>query len=187
MNHYPEIRSACSHDAAAIGALYRQLVGDMHVRVEGSRIQAISDDPCTKLFVCEVNGEVTATVLVSLCLDVMYGNQPFAVVENLVVDSQHRGKGLGEKLLREVERFCLGEDCSKIMLMSSATRVDAHRFFERMVLPLGLPPRPDLSAHSCCSGRRHPSLQRRRILATAEGGPRRHRQPVRTVCAETVT
>jgi hypothetical protein len=71
-------------------------------------------------------------VLVSLCLDVMYGNQPFAVAENLAVDSQHRGKGLGEKLLREVERFCLREDCSKIMLMSSATRVDAHRFFERM-------------------------------------------------------
>ncbi|WP_414718659.1 GNAT family N-acetyltransferase [Trinickia sp.] len=62
----------------------------------------------------------------------MYGNQPFAVAENLAVDSQHRGKGLGEKLLREVERFCLREDCSKIMLMSSATRVDAHRFFERM-------------------------------------------------------
>lgn len=132
MNNCPVIRSAHPHDAAAIEALYRQLVGDPHVRVERVRIQAISDDPRTKLFVCELNGEVTATALVSLCSDVMYGDQPFAIVENLVVDSQHRGKGLGDRLLREVERFCLEEDCSKMMLMSTATRVDAHRFFERM-------------------------------------------------------
>lgn len=132
MSSCPAIRSACLQDAAAIGELYRQLVGDPDIRVEGSRIQAISEDPRTRLFVCEVSGAVIATVLVSLCSDVMYGDQPFAVVENLVVDSLHRGNRLGERLLREVEQFCLEADCSKIMLMSTATRVDAHRFFERM-------------------------------------------------------
>ncbi|WP_413192506.1 GNAT family N-acetyltransferase [Pararobbsia alpina] len=126
------IRNAAPDDASAIGALYRQLVSDPHVRVDSSRIQTILHDPRTCLFVCDVNGQVVATALVSLCFDVMYGDQPFAVVENVVVDTQHRGNGIGEKLLHEIERFCADKDCSKITLTSSASRVDAHRFFERV-------------------------------------------------------
>ncbi|OQA32275.1 MAG: hypothetical protein BWY57_02080 [Betaproteobacteria bacterium ADurb.Bin341] len=34
-------------------------------------------------------------------------------------------------MLRHIEAFCLVKDCSKIMLLSSANRVQAHRFFER--------------------------------------------------------
>ncbi|MFM0191682.1 GNAT family N-acetyltransferase [Paraburkholderia strydomiana] len=62
----------------------------------------------------------------------MYAEQPFAVVENLVVDQECRGNGIGQALLREVERFCLSRNCSKMMLLSSASRVDAHRFFEQV-------------------------------------------------------
>lgn len=125
------IRTACPDDASEIGRLYRQLVSDPRVRVERDRIEAVVDDPRTQLFVCETNGRIVATVLVSLCSDVMYGDQPFAVIENMVVDTHYRGLKIGEKLLLDVERFCLAEDCSKMMLMSSAARVDAHRFFER--------------------------------------------------------
>jgi hypothetical protein len=31
--------------------------------------------------------------------------------------------------MREIDTRCLARDCSKIMLMSSAARGDAHRFF----------------------------------------------------------
>ncbi|MGY6251932.1 GNAT family N-acetyltransferase [Paraburkholderia caledonica] len=60
------------------------------------------------------------------------GDLTFAVVENLVVDQEGRGNGIGQALLREVERFCLSRNCSKMMLLSSASRVDAHRFFEQV-------------------------------------------------------
>ncbi|MNY55522.1 Acetyltransferase (GNAT) family protein [compost metagenome] len=61
----------------------------------------------------------------------MYGRQPFAVVENIVVDLAARNRGVGAALMREVETFCAEGDCSKIMLLSSVDRTDAHRFFER--------------------------------------------------------
>jgi GNAT superfamily N-acetyltransferase len=82
--------------------------------------------------VCEVDGRVRGTVLVCVCADAMYGGQPFSVVENLVVDQECRGHEIGKALLREVERFCLSRNCSKMMLLSSASRVDAHRFFEQV-------------------------------------------------------
>ncbi|NYH16374.1 GNAT family N-acetyltransferase [Paraburkholderia bryophila] len=131
MSHLPFVRVAQPADTSALQSLYRQLVDDENVRVTAEQIQRVCDDPRTRLFVCGVDEGVAATVLVSLCADVMYGDQPFAVVENLVVDKAHRGKGLGQALLRHVEQFCLSQHCSKMMLLSSAGRVEAHAFFER--------------------------------------------------------
>lgn len=95
------------------------------------RIAALSKDANAALFVCEAQGRVRGTALVCLCADVMFNAQPFAVVENIVVDSAVRGLGLGRALLRHIEAHCLVHDCSKIMLLSSIHREPAHRFFER--------------------------------------------------------
>lgn len=130
MSRAPIVRAAVAADAIALQSLYRQLVDDEKVNVAESQIQAIEDGGHGRLFVCENDGHVVATALVSLCADVMYGSQPFAVIDNIVVSRRCRGQGIGRLLLREVEQFCLLRDCSKVMLLSSALRVDAHRFFE---------------------------------------------------------
>jgi GNAT superfamily N-acetyltransferase len=131
MSSLSVVRVAQPTDAAALQSLYRQLVDDENVHVTESQIQRVFEDARTRLFVCEIAGNAEAAVLVSLCTDVMYGDQPFAVVENLVVDSAHRGRGLGQALLRQVQEFCLVRNCSKMMLLSSVGRGDAHHFFER--------------------------------------------------------
>ena len=128
MNH---VRPARPTDSYRIAELYAQLVENPTVNVLPERIARISDDPNTGLFVCERNGLVEGTALVSLCADVMFGFQPFAVVENVVINQAHRGTGLGAALLQHVEAFCLSKDCSKIMLLSASQREEAHRFFER--------------------------------------------------------
>jgi len=124
------VRPADPTDAAAIQSLYCQLVDDVNVNVTESQLQIIAEDTRTRLFVCEIDGDVRASVLVSLCADVMYAGQPFAVIENLVVDHRWRGNGIGRALLCEVEQYCVSRNCSKMMLLSSASRADAHRFFE---------------------------------------------------------
>lgn len=40
----------------------------------------------------------------------MYSSQPFAVVENLVVDEKNRGDGIGQALLTEVEAILPGAE-----------------------------------------------------------------------------
>jgi GNAT superfamily N-acetyltransferase len=44
--------------------------------------------------------------------------------------SGERRRGVGTALLRHVEAVCRQRECSKIMLLSSSERGDAHRFFE---------------------------------------------------------
>ena len=131
MNSLSTIRTARSADADALQSLYRQLVNDDNVRVTESQIHTLESDARTRLLVCEIDSHVRGTVLICLCADAMYAGQPFAVVENLVVQQGWRGNGIGQALLLEVEQFCRASDCSKMMLLSSTLRIDAHRFFEQ--------------------------------------------------------
>ena len=125
------IREASGADAAAIAVLYRSFVSSPHIDVRADRLEAIAADPNNFLFVCEVDGVVCGTAFLTLCLDAMFGNQPYGVIENVVVDEAWRGKGIGGRLFEQIEELCRMRDCSKIMLLSSDTRESAHRFFEQ--------------------------------------------------------
>lgn len=125
------VRHAEPADAPAIAALYAQLVSNPAVSVRPERIAQLAREESGALFVGEIGQRAVGTVLVCLCDDVMFNDQPFAVVENIVVDAACRSAGVGRALLAAVEAYCLARQCSKIMLLSSAEREHAHRFFER--------------------------------------------------------
>jgi N-acetylglutamate synthase-like GNAT family acetyltransferase len=129
--HRVIIRYARAGDCPALQALYVELTRDDTVRVLPEMIEAAFFDSRTLLLVAEMDGQVCGTALVSLCTDVMYGSQPFAVVENVIVKAGTRRSGIGKQLIQRVELLCLEHDCSKIMLLSSASRVEAHTFFEK--------------------------------------------------------
>lgn len=127
----PAMRLAKGADAAALADLYRQLTGDERVKVLPARLDSLADGVRAQVLVCECDGELAGTAWLGFCEDAMYGEQPFAVLENVVVHASWRGRGLGTALLREAERRCLARGCSKIMLLSAAGREDAHRLFLR--------------------------------------------------------
>jgi len=126
------IRQAKPTDADAIAYLYRLLTGDVRVDVRPARIAALLDRDDHTLWVVQQGDCIVGTALVILCMDLMYGNQPFAVVENVIIDPAYRQQGLGWALLEHIEAACIAADCSKIMLQSSVTREDAHRLFRRL-------------------------------------------------------
>ncbi len=101
------------------------------MQVLPERLTQLAADASTALLVFEDDGGVHGTVLVSLCADAMFGQRPFAVIENVVVDPARRGCGIGGRLLSAVEDFCRAAHCTKIMLLSTASREHAHVFFER--------------------------------------------------------
>jgi N-acetylglutamate synthase-like GNAT family acetyltransferase len=125
------IREANSDDAAALTQLYFQLTGDPHVNVLPARLKALLQDPDSFVLVVEIDRIVVATAHLTLCHDVMYAEQPFAVIENVVVSTERRGQGIGALLFAEIERRALNRDCSKLMLLSSQNRQEAHDFFRR--------------------------------------------------------
>lgn len=127
-----EIREATATDAKAVQGLYNELADDTDVNVDPSRIEEIAKNSNNFLFVISRNGRIEGTCFLTLCLDPMYGSQPYGVIENVVIHSESQNLGLGKNILKYVEHFCLKRDCSKIMLQSSITRREAHGFFESL-------------------------------------------------------
>jgi N-acetylglutamate synthase-like GNAT family acetyltransferase len=125
------VRRARDADAHAIATLYQCLVSDGQINVLPERVRALGNHPDTYLLVAEIGGAVRATALVNLCADAMYGHQPYALIENVVVAEECRRQGIGRALFSYIEMLCREHDCSKMMLLSANHRVDSHRFFER--------------------------------------------------------
>lgn len=125
-----EIHRARSEDAAAIRLLYQQLLSDAAVRVLPEQVKALEESAISFLMVACSSGVVSATALLTVCPDVMYQRQPFGVVENLVVAAVHRGSGIGRRLMEHIKEMAREQDCTKLMLLSSSHRHEAHRFFE---------------------------------------------------------
>ena len=127
-----EIRQATTQDSKYIEHLYKERVNNSSINVHPDRIEQIFQDEHNFLFIIELNKNVKGTCFVTFCLDPMYGKQPFVLIENIIVSSDSRKKGVGPALLQYVESFCLNRDCSKIILQSSNKRQDAHAFFKAL-------------------------------------------------------
>jgi ribosomal protein S18 acetylase RimI-like enzyme len=62
----------------------------------------------------------------------MFGNQPFALIENLVVSANYQREGIGKSMMDYLEAFCLEQNCSKIMLLTSSENRAARDFYSAM-------------------------------------------------------
>ncbi len=127
-----EIRRATKQDADAIAALYKELTTLSPVAVLPERIDAIAQDANTHLLVCDDGGDIIASALVCLCQDVMFNNQPFAIIENLIVHHDYQREGIGKSMMDYIEAFCLEQNCSKIMLLTSNENRNARDFYTAM-------------------------------------------------------
>src|SRR5258708_26087663 len=108
------IREAEPKDVSALSHLYHQLVRsvapDTMIDVREDRIEQIRTDPHNFLFVLEMKDRICGSAFLTLCLDPLYRYQPYALLENFVIDQGQQGKGYGTILARYMEDFCLQAD-----------------------------------------------------------------------------
>ena len=116
-------------DAAAIEGPYRQLVTNPAVSI--SRTSGKARHQNTTLHWWLNKAVLFAVQHFSRFAKTSCLHSAFAVVENVVVNQSARSQGIGTALLREVEALSKQANCSKVMLLSSAQRIEAHKFFER--------------------------------------------------------
>lgn len=125
------IREAISADAPDVASLYRELVRDPNLCVLSEQVETLRQSASSFLLVAEIHGVICGTALLNLCADVMYGTQPFGVIENVIISPSFRGQGVGRQLMSHMEHLANQHDCTKLMLLSSQTRTEAHAFFRR--------------------------------------------------------
>ena len=127
------VRRARAGDAAALQSLYELLVpGDPNIRVDPVHVAALESDPFNHIWLVESDDGVCGTAFLTICRDAMYRDQPFGTVENVILHASARGKGAGRVLMDAVERAARAARCTKLMLLSSSARREAHGFFAHL-------------------------------------------------------
>ena len=96
-----------------------------------SRINAL---PGCELIVAEEDGEVIGTTMLMIVPNLSHKALPWAVVENVVVDSDYRRKGIGRLLMDYCEAQAKKAGCYKLQLLSNKSRNEAHQFYLHMAI-----------------------------------------------------
>lgn len=74
-------------------------------------------------------GNLLGSMLGIICCDVVGDCRPFMVIENVIVRSACRGQGVGRQLMKHIEAWGRQRGCYYAMLVSSASRKEAHQFY----------------------------------------------------------
>ena len=72
----------------------------------------------------KIIGMGTIDILNDIFKDVKYG-----YLNNICVDPDYQGRGLGNYLVKEIEKYARENNCNYLMLTSSKKRVAAHKVY----------------------------------------------------------
>jgi len=82
------------------------------------------------ILVAEEDGTLLGSVMGVVCRE-LYGDcKPFMVIENMIVNKTSRGKGIGTKLIAELEALAKKRECTQMILVTEKNRADACGFYE---------------------------------------------------------
>ncbi|MFI6575593.1 GNAT family N-acetyltransferase [Nocardiopsis sp. NPDC050513] len=130
------IRAAIRSDLGAILRLLREL-GDStdtqsaHVRMSSAAVRAwtrMEGDPDRMVLVAEERGQIIGTLDLLIVANLTHDAQPWAVVDNLVVDPQRRGGGIGRALMEDALDRATRAGCYKVELLAHESRDRASGF-----------------------------------------------------------
>ena len=129
------IRDAQPGDVDALIALLAQMdpPGEAPDRDAAlSAIDAIDRQPGMRHVVAVVEGAVVGSVMLAIMPNLSHHAQPWAQLENLVVDEAHRRTGVGRALMAWCEDTARDAGCYKLQFQSRNHRRDSHRFYRRL-------------------------------------------------------
>ena len=122
------VRLARLGDARRVATLCHQLGYPVSQEEAQRRLKCIQQDERHAVYVAElVDGYVIGWVHVYLRM-LLLANQ-HAEVGGLVVDENHRGRGIGRILMQHAEQWARGQGCETIYVRSNVVLERAHIFY----------------------------------------------------------
>lgn len=129
-----QIRVAGHADLPAVLDLYRRSGLDredgMHPDEAGVVFSRFADYPCYRLYVACIEEAVVGTFALLIMDNLAHGGAPSGIVEDVAVDPQVQGKGVGAAMMRYAREVCREKGCYKLVLSSNKVRKDAHDFYK---------------------------------------------------------
>lgn len=92
----------------------------------------IETDPDRSVLVAERRGQIIGTLDLIVVANLTHDAQPWAVIDNVVVDAACRRIGVGRALMDEAVDRAAQAGCYKVELLSHERRHTAHAFYRAM-------------------------------------------------------
>jgi N-acetylglutamate synthase-like GNAT family acetyltransferase len=127
------IRDARIDDVPALTRLLDQLGYATDEEAVSRRLERLAASDADRLFVAEEGGAVVAVAGIHVSRSIEY-DRDAAKVSALVVDEEHRRRGIGEALMARIEEEARARGCVLLFLTTAERRKDAHEFYRRVGL-----------------------------------------------------
>jgi predicted N-acetyltransferase YhbS len=132
------IRNAHPDDLGTLTELLRQLFSiEADFAVDADRQRrglSLMLDGCLKhrcVKVAEVDGEVVAMVTAQMLISTAEGSA-VALIEDMVVDGHHRGRGIGRQLMAAIEAWAREHGASRLQLLADRTNFSGLDFYDKI-------------------------------------------------------
>ncbi len=94
------------------------------------QLQQVIDSESSLLFVAEDENNKIVAMATFICYDIPTGQK--AWIEDVVVDNECRGKGIGKKVVEEIITFAKKQGIQKLDLTSSHEREKANLLYQKL-------------------------------------------------------
>ncbi|OJH45511.1 GNAT family N-acetyltransferase [Paracoccus sp. SM22M-07] len=92
----------------------------------------IDADPNQLLVVAEDEGQVIGTLQLTFTQGLSRGGAIRGQIEAVRIAGHLRGQGIGQRMIEWAIAACRSHGCAMVQLTTDKTRVDAHRFYDRL-------------------------------------------------------
>lgn len=81
------------------------------------------------IFVAEINGKIVGYLAGSILEEISYTIETFAELDNMCIDTNYRGYGIGSKLIDEFKNYCKNLGIENIKVTAYAQNKQAINFY----------------------------------------------------------
>jgi len=126
-----EIVDLTKKDLSVLDELFRQF-WDESSAVDNMAVmfERLSENPDYLLLAAKQDDMLVGFCMGIIC-QTLYGDcSPFMVIEDFIVDKEHRRTGIGAALMSAAEQHAIRRGCSQVIFVTENDRKDAHSFYE---------------------------------------------------------
>ena len=128
------VREIKENEISALLELYTHL-HELGVPENSERLQStwatIYNAENHHIIVCEVDGRLVSSCVCVIIPNLTRNIRPYAIIENVVTHTDHRGKGYATACLNYARELAVRADCYKIMLLTGSKKESTLKFYKQ--------------------------------------------------------
>lgn len=129
-------RKATKEDISEVLRLYAQSDLDsgkvLSLSDAERHFERIAGYPDYKIYVASCEGKIIGTFALLIMDNLAHMGAPSAVIEDVAVDPEWQGRGVGKLMMKYALQRCGEKGCYKAVLSSNLKRERAHAFYEAL-------------------------------------------------------